>query len=423
MVEAPPSTAFVVVQSDLVLQFLVVALGAPPQLCRPHERCERRVRRQGRQEVLRGLLLARGPLDQKPFLGAGLGSPVVAKSGPDADRMEARRERGFRALPPGHGSETRAPDSLRERLDGDRLMGRVSREKPGGASLAGRGRGRQRALARRPDSRRSLDSDGVFEAERGDVVTEGRAVAVSGIGQENPFGDPILDRGSKLGRGDLELRPERDFVRDTRLHSPLPVGRPDLRQIELVGDGQAEALVGHGEAYGDLAVLLLSENTAVLTRDSHRMASLLRNARVVHDPRLHTAVRLEHGQGVIPDRRQKPAVAPGRIRHQVVHALMDRAHVARREPRGHRLHTLPLPGQKKPGAVEPKRLSAIRMPDRPHQDRRAVFEPFARRRGEAGACGHGRLNRTAASASSLITQQHEPPGRGGGRVRTSRRDS
>lgn len=128
MMAASPVAPFVVAQSDRVLLFLVVTLDAQPRPRGPDERRQRRARRQGRQEVFRWLLFARGPLYRKPLLGAGLGSPVVAMRRPESKGTESRCGRGRCALPPGDGTEASAPASSRACLDRDRLVCRVSRE-------------------------------------------------------------------------------------------------------------------------------------------------------------------------------------------------------------------------------------------------------------------------------------------------------
>ena len=72
MVEPAPAPALVVPKPEFLLEFLVVALDPPAQLGQVDEALEGDVRGQGREPVCRGLLLLRRPLDQQPFLRAGL---------------------------------------------------------------------------------------------------------------------------------------------------------------------------------------------------------------------------------------------------------------------------------------------------------------------------------------------------------------
>ncbi len=74
MMEATPPTSFIVSESDLLLELLIIALDAPAQLGGIDQIAECDAARQGREPILGRLLLALGPLDQQPFFGrcAGL---------------------------------------------------------------------------------------------------------------------------------------------------------------------------------------------------------------------------------------------------------------------------------------------------------------------------------------------------------------
>src|SRR5262245_63965499 len=77
MVESAPPSTLVVIETDLLLQVLEVALDAPAQLGRVDEGCDRDTVRQRREPVLGGLRFALGPLDQQPLLGPRLGTPII----------------------------------------------------------------------------------------------------------------------------------------------------------------------------------------------------------------------------------------------------------------------------------------------------------------------------------------------------------
>src|SRR4051794_25564487 len=97
VVEAAPAPALEVPQPELLLQLLEVALDAPAQLRDRDQLLEGRRLGQGREPVLRRLLLALGPLGEEPLLGPRLAQPEVAVRPPDPPRREAR------AQPPGRG--------------------------------------------------------------------------------------------------------------------------------------------------------------------------------------------------------------------------------------------------------------------------------------------------------------------------------
>jgi hypothetical protein len=84
MVEATPAAAFVVAEADLLFQLLIIAFDAPAQFDGVDELVEGDVGRQGRKPILGRLVFGLGPLDDEPFLGAGLGAQIVAMSRVDA---------------------------------------------------------------------------------------------------------------------------------------------------------------------------------------------------------------------------------------------------------------------------------------------------------------------------------------------------
>src|SRR5690349_24950332 len=92
MMEAAPAAALVVVQSDLLFQFLVVALAEPARLGGADQLRQPGRRRQVGQPVPGRLGLAPGPLDQQPFLRPGLAALGVAvrRTGPQGG--EARSD-------------------------------------------------------------------------------------------------------------------------------------------------------------------------------------------------------------------------------------------------------------------------------------------------------------------------------------------
>src|SRR4051794_41816073 len=92
MVEAAPAAALEVPEPEFLLELLVVAFDAPPELGKFNQALEADVLRQGREPVFGGLPLAFRPLDQEPFLRAQLIQPVIAMSGSHPHPCEARGE-------------------------------------------------------------------------------------------------------------------------------------------------------------------------------------------------------------------------------------------------------------------------------------------------------------------------------------------
>src|SRR3989304_858215 len=99
MMEPPPPAALEMIEPELVLELLIVALDAPAQLGEPNEVGDRRRRRERRQPILRGLRFASRPFDQQTLLRPGGGGrrpsivlaaaalrPVATPSSPSSRR-------------------------------------------------------------------------------------------------------------------------------------------------------------------------------------------------------------------------------------------------------------------------------------------------------------------------------------------------
>src|SRR3954469_9775945 len=122
VMETAPAAPLIVPQSEFLLELLVVAFDAPPELGKFDQAREGDVLRQGREPVLGGLLLAFRPLDQKPFLRARFAQPVVAMSGSHPHPCEARGELVGDALAPTDLGPRFRPKSQRQRPDRGRLV-------------------------------------------------------------------------------------------------------------------------------------------------------------------------------------------------------------------------------------------------------------------------------------------------------------
>src|SRR3990170_3381687 len=100
VMEAAPPAALEMVEPELILEFLVVALDPPAQLGEVDKLDARDGCRQGREPILRGLRGVSRPLDQQPLLRPGLRALLVAMGGPHAQPREARAHRAARPFAP-----------------------------------------------------------------------------------------------------------------------------------------------------------------------------------------------------------------------------------------------------------------------------------------------------------------------------------
>src|SRR5215210_5277108 len=143
VVEAAPAAALVVPKPEFLLELLVVALDAPPELGEFDHAREADLLRQRREPVLGGLLLALRPLDQEPFLRARLIQPVIAMSGSHPHPCEARCVPIGCARAPGDLGPRLWPKSKRQRLNRGWLVLTIPAHQRGWSPSARPGLGRQ----------------------------------------------------------------------------------------------------------------------------------------------------------------------------------------------------------------------------------------------------------------------------------------
>lgn len=152
----------------------------------------------------------------------------------------------------------------------------------------------------------------------------------------------IRDRQWRQGAGrsqlaqqrdrDRRLRRKRDLLRHFRLAPPLGVLGPLLRQIQPIPHRQAVAFVGHRDAHGDLAIVLLAQLTAVLPRHAHRVPSLPGKPGFIDQYRFGRPRACDYPlPHIITHSPEQCRVRPRRVSDKMVQTLMLRAHAIRRE--------------------------------------------------------------------------------------------
>src|SRR4051794_41409384 len=101
MMETTPAASFIVPETNLLLEFLIIPLDAPAQFRQINKVPQDGVLRQGREPVLGRPLLAFRPFDQTPLLRSQGRAPVVAVRRSNADGRKARAQRSLGTFPPG----------------------------------------------------------------------------------------------------------------------------------------------------------------------------------------------------------------------------------------------------------------------------------------------------------------------------------
>ena len=333
VVEASPCSPLEVVEPELLLHLLVVALDAPAQLGAADELFQRGADRERRQPELDRLGLSLRPCAEEPLeLPRGLASAVP---GGDADSHggEPGGLASLGALAPGHPRVGVSAQSLGDLCDG-----------AGCAVLV-------RSLPGRPQHHGALHADDVLEPAAGEAGPELADVAVARVGEHQVLSHAPAERVVNLLERDLPLLPETHRLRHADLLPPRQVTRPCLGQVDLQCDAAAPGLAGEVQARGDLAVVGAPERAGVLPGDPHRRLSLLREPGVVDDERFDPRqldVQLERQPAA------KLVVGPVTHRYALLEALPHRLDLGRgvNEPRRHRLDALALTVEQQPGDVQ-----------------------------------------------------------------------
>ena len=125
-----------------------------------------------------------------------------------------------------------------------------------------------------------------MEPKRGDVGAQLRIAAIAGIHEDDPAWQAGFGSRTDLIERNLGLGLEGHLLGHTGLLAPGWIIRPLLRQVEAIGDRQAGRAIGKRERHSHLAIVLLAELSAILTRHPHRVPALLGEAGIVDDPGL-----------------------------------------------------------------------------------------------------------------------------------------
>ena len=153
MVEAAPSAAFVVAQSNFLLQFEVVTLDPPAELGMIDHAFEADIDGHRGEPVVIRFGSAVWPLDQQPLHLGGFAPAGVVVRRADPPPGKPRSQRRIAAVSPGDRLPGLGGKLQSQRLGRNRLMRLVAAQPRGGAASARTGRRRQWCLAGPPDLR------------------------------------------------------------------------------------------------------------------------------------------------------------------------------------------------------------------------------------------------------------------------------
>ncbi len=116
-----------------------------------------------------------------------------------------------------------------------------------------------------------------------------------------------------MGRPDLlqrnlRLAQKPDRLGDAGRGAALGIGGPFQRKVQPPGNRQARRMIGQRQADRNLAVILLAELAAILTRHPDRMTALLGKAGIVDDPSFDRAAGFDDRQGQLLYPAEDPLV-------------------------------------------------------------------------------------------------------------------
>ena len=120
-------------------------------------------------------------------------------------------------------------------------------------------------------------------------------------------------------------------------------------------------IVGQRQRHRDLAIVLLALLAAVLARDTDRVAPLLGDPGIVHDPGCDRTVALKCRHNVPVDRFQQSAITPRSLGNEVMQRLMLCLNVLGIKARRHRFDALAFAVEQQAEAIGPKRVLTVGM--------------------------------------------------------------
>ena len=257
MVKAAPAASFVVAQSQLLLEFLIVAFDDPAMFGHLHQRLQRGLRRQGGQPVFGGLRFFLRPFDQEPFFRMWFGALVIAMGRAHADRGESRAQSFLAALAPadllpGRSRQRRGPTASPKWAGDPHCAAGVwgAHPRPGFRGGAGKGccPGSQTVVVDSMPTTYCNPSSVMAVAER-------RAVPIAGIRQHHSRRNLLFHRLPDLLQSNLRLGLKLNLFRNPSLLAALGILAPHFRQVQPPRNRQTRIPGAHRQTHRRLAVI------------------------------------------------------------------------------------------------------------------------------------------------------------------------
>src|SRR5580704_7142045 len=280
MVPAAPVAPLVVIQSELLLELLIVLLDLPACFGDLHQSSKAVIGRQIAEEIPGRFRSFFRPLGQQPDLFARFATLVKSVGRLHAGRPEARLQAAFTAFPPAYFLPVSG--LLCSFFYGDGPLLTVVR-------CAGRPPGLLRLQLARPgwldpNSGVGLHAHGITELALLQLFTKRRRIAIAGIRYDYPVCQLPPARLIDHLHSQFPFLSKLDFLRDAGLRAPLRIVRPTLRQVQTPTQNSGALRADFVQTDSDLAIGCLAERSRVLTFHAHGVLSLLRKAGVINSP-------------------------------------------------------------------------------------------------------------------------------------------
>jgi len=137
---------------------------------------------------------------------------------------------------------------------------------------------------------------------------------------------------------------------NTRFEPALHILSPNMWKIELPCHWQAALFAGQRHANSHLAVILLAQYAAILTRHHHRVIALLGKSGVINNSE-STPAQVHVWNNPLRYQSQHLFVTPLRFGYKVMHRLVSGSGVQWIHPRRHGLHAFARERQHQAGEV------------------------------------------------------------------------
>ena len=304
MVKSAPTPSFIVTQSQLLLEFLIVAFDDPAVFGHLHQRLQRGLLRKCGQPVFGGFRFFLRPFDQEAIL------PGVVRCACNRDGQDARERRqsgiakfldcpGANRSPSRPKTASRGPTASPKRADGLRCAAGVWGALHGLVFAAAPAR----VVAPVPRPWWSISIPTTYCSPSSVRQCGTACPSHSRIGQYHSHGTCCCNRLPNLLQSNLWLGLKLNPFGNSCLLAAFGILTPHFRQIQPPGNRQTRIPRAHRQTHRRLTVILFADLTAVLPGNSHRMLPLLGKTRIIHNPRHHWTVFLHGGQHIPPHLR------------------------------------------------------------------------------------------------------------------------